>query len=73
MGGFYCANLHDLQPGHQWKPDGTEKSFVAKLVNMNRMFSIFWLRLFVVVPLAAAVLSPFRDVLDRAGVPIPPL
>ncbi len=37
------TNLHNIQAVHQWNPDGTEKGFVGKLVNMNRLFSVFWL------------------------------
>lgn len=67
------TNLHNLQPVHQWHPDGTEKGFAAKLVNMNRLFSVFWLTVFVGLPVLAAASSCVRAGLDRAGLPVPPL
>lgn len=66
-------NMHNLQLVHQWHPDGTEKGFVAKLVNMNRLFSVFWLGAFVVLPLTAALLPRVRSWCTRLGVPIPPM
>ena len=67
------TNLHNLQPVHQWHPDGTEKGFVAKLVNMNRLFSAFWLAVFVGLPVLAAASPWVRVRLVRAGLPVPPL
>ena len=67
------TNLHNLQPVHQWHPDGTEKGFIAKLVNMNRLFSVFWLTVFVALPVLAAASPRVRVGLDRAGLPVPPL
>lgn len=65
-------NLHNLQPVHQWHPDGTEKGFIPKLVNLNRLFSIFWLAVFVVLPAAAAASPRLRDTFSTAGLPVPP-
>ena len=53
-------------------PDGSEKGFVAKLVNMNRLFSLFWLFVFVVLPIAAWYSPRLRGLLDRADLPVPP-
>ncbi len=67
------TNIHNLQIVHQWKRDGTEKGFVAKLVNMNRLFSVFWLTVFVFVPLAANFSTRVRKLLKGAGVLVPSL
>jgi hypothetical protein len=67
------TNLHNLRPVHQWNPDGTEKAFAAKLVNLNRLFSIFWLAVFVFLPAAAAAAPRLRATLAAAGLPVPPL
>jgi len=66
-------NLHNIQAVHQWNPDGTEKGFFEKLVNMNRLFSVFWLGAFVVLPLAVISSDRVRHLVGRAGVPVPPL
>jgi len=67
------TNLHNLQLVHQLNPDGSEKGFVEKLVNMNRLFSIFWLAVFVVVPVTARLSARARRLLHTAGIVIPPL
>ncbi len=66
------TNIHNLQIVHQWNRDGTEKGFVGKLVNMNRLFSVFWLAVFVLLPLAAHLSAPTRKLIDAYKVPVPP-
>ncbi len=67
------TNIHNLQIVHQWNRDGTEKGFVGKLVNMNRLFSIFWLAVFVLLPLAAHLSAPARKFIDTYKIPVPPM
>lgn len=67
------TNLHNIQAVHQWNADGSEKGFVGKLVNMNRLFSIFWMTFFVILPLSAARSIRVRRWAIRIGIPIPPL
>ena len=67
------TNLHNLWIFHQWRHDGSEKGFVGLLINMNRLFSIFWLVYFIVVPLCARCSERIRRVLAGAGIPISPL
>ena len=67
------TNLHNLWFFHQWRPDGSEKSFFGLLLNMNRLFSIFWLTFFVVVPISEAMSQQTRRALLYAGIPIPPI
>jgi len=67
------TNLHNLWLFHQWRPDGSEKSFLGLLINMNRLFSIFWLTYFVVVPISANRSHRVRRTLKSAGIPIPPI
>jgi len=67
------TNIHNIQVVHQWNRDGTEKDFIGKLFNMNRLFSVFWLTVFVLLPVAAAVSDRFRRRFKEAGIPISPL
>ena len=66
-------NLHNIQAVHQWNPDGSEKGFFGKLVNMNRLFSVFWLGVFVLLPLAVIYSDRVRQFVGSAGIPLPPL
>ena len=66
-------NLHNIQVVHQWNPDGSEKGFVGKLVNMNRLFSLFWLGVFVLLPAAALLSDRVRQRVDTVGIQVPPL
>jgi len=67
------TNLHNIWLVHQWRPDGNEKSFLGLLLNMNRLFSIFWLTYFVVVPISAKRSERVRRALTFTGIPIPPI
>ena len=67
------TNLHNIWLVHQWQPDGNEKSFLGLFLNMNRLFSIFWLTYFVVVPISAKKSERVRRALIFAGIPIPPI
>jgi len=67
------TNLHNIQVVHQWNPDGTEKGFVGKLVNMNRLFSVFWLVSFLIFPLAVRNSDRLRQWAEKLRFPVPPL
>lgn len=66
-------NFHNLYFVHQWNENGTEKGFVGKLVNMNRLFSIFWLAVFVVLPVSTRLSNRVRNFITKTGIPNPPL
>jgi hypothetical protein len=67
------TNIHNIWFVHQWNRDGTEKGFVGKLLNMNRLFSAFWLTVFVLLPVAARLSARVRRLLKTSGIPVPPL
>ena len=67
------TNLHNIQAVHQWNTDGSEKGFVGKLVNMNRLFSVFWLVSFLVFPLAVRNSDRLRQWAEKLRFPVPPL
>ncbi|HHQ48787.1 MAG TPA: hypothetical protein ENK19_07880 [Acidobacteria bacterium] len=67
------TNLHNLELFHPRNPDGTPKGFLPLLLNMNRLFALFWLAYCVVLPLLARRSETTRSLAARLGVPIPPL
>lgn len=67
------TNLHNIDVFHSLSRDGTKKSGIAMLLNMNRLFSLFWLLFCVVTPLAYLFSRRIREWLDWIGLPIVPL
>ena len=67
------TNIHNIWFVHQWNRDGTEKGFVGKLLNMNRLFSAFWLIVFVFIPIAARLSARARRLFRTSEIPVPPL
>jgi len=67
------TNLHNLKLFHPRNPDDTPKGFLPLLLNMNRLFAIFWLAYCVVLPLAAPRSERIRSLAQRLGIPVPPL
>jgi len=67
------TNLHNLEPFHPRNPDGTPKGFLPLLLNLNRLFALFWLAYCVVLPLILPRSRSIRSLTERLGVPIPPL
>ena len=64
------TNLHNIQAVHQWNTDGSEKGFVGKLVNMNRLFSVFWLVSFLIFPLAVRNSDRLRRWAEKLRIPV---
>ena len=67
------TNIHNLWVFHQWRPDGSEKGFLGLMINMNRLFSVFWLTYFVAIPISAKKSRRVRSALRFSGIPIPPI
>jgi hypothetical protein len=67
------TNIHNIWFVHQRNRDGTEKGFVGKLLNMNRLFSAFWLIVFVFFPVAARLSARARRLFQSSGIPVLPL
>ncbi len=66
-------NIHNIWLFQGSNPDGSEKSFVELLLNMNRLFSIFWLGFCVIIPLANSCSKKANIFLKYLGIPIIPL
>ncbi len=56
------TNIHNLAPFHG-----------DSLLNVHRLFNLFWFGYGVLVPLTAAVVPPLSVLYRRIGLPIPPL
>lgn len=67
------TNLHNIQIFHYANPDGSRKSFAGMLLNMNRLFSIFWLSFCVIIPLINRYSARVRQFFCRIGLPITPI
>lgn len=67
------TNFHNLWLFQSYTPDGSGKSFAESLLNMNRLFSIFWLTFCVVVPLLHKTSGIARRLIDFTGVPLAPI
>lgn len=67
------TNLHNIALFHSKKNDGTQKSGLAMLLNMNRLFSLFWLGFCVVVPVAYKISRRMSAWCEWVGLPIVPL
>lgn len=67
------TNLHNIRLFHAMNPDGSRKSFMAMLLNMSRLLSIFWLSFCVIVPLIDRYSSRARSFFHKIGLPIAPL
>jgi hypothetical protein len=60
------TNLHNLWPFQVTNPDGSKKSWVARMLNMGRLLALFGLLYCIIVPLAAKLSSRIRDLLAWA-------
>lgn len=66
-------NLHNLWLFQASNPDGSNKSFMGLLFNMNRLFSIFWLSCCVIIPAINFFSTKTKLFLKYVGMPISPL
>ena len=66
------TNIHNLELFHGLGADGRRKPFWQLLLNMDRMFTLFWLTLCVIVPVAG-LLPRLRRWLTGIRLPILPL
>lgn len=67
------VNLHNLKWFHGQEASGVTKGFWGKLINMDRLFSVFWFCYFVITPIFYKVNSKFADLTRRFHLPIVPV
>ena len=66
-------NIHNLQIFHGLNEDGDKKSGWKLLLNIDRLFSIFWFTCCFLVPLLYKINSQLKKILDQINFPIIPL
>ena len=64
------TNIHNIEVFHGSKRDGTPRTGFADMLQMNRLFAIFWLIFCVVTPLAYKFSRRVREWCEWSGVPI---
>lgn len=66
-------NIHNLRIFHGTTETGEKKSFWGLLLNMDRLFSIFWFSFCCLIPVFYRLSSSTRRFLDRIQMPIVPM
>ena len=66
-------NFHNLDIFHGETDSGDRKSFWGLLLNMDRLFSMFWFTYCCVIPIFYRFSSMARSVLDKIRMPIVPM
>jgi hypothetical protein len=66
------TNLHNLT-SFEGDVRASQPSFWRNFTNSNRLFSLFWLTFFVLVPVLDRVSAPARRLFRAVGLPIAPL
>jgi hypothetical protein len=63
-------NIHNLWIFHASNPNGSYKSFWALMLEMNRLFSIFWLGYFVVFPVVMFCFKKLHGIVQKVRLPV---
>ncbi len=66
-------NIHNLKWFHGKDVSGAKKGFWGKLLNMDRLFSIFWLSYCVALPVLYRIRYQFSGWINKYNIPIVPL
>jgi len=66
-------NIHNLRIFHGKTETGDRKDFWSLLLNMDRLFSIFWFSYCCLVPVLYRFAAPIKGFLDRIRMPIVPM
>lgn len=67
------VNIHNLKWFHGRDIYGAKKSFWGKLINLDRLFSMFWLCYFVVIPISVKISSKIAKLIRNFPFPIVPV
>ena len=67
------ANIHNLEIFHGDTAAGERKTGLAGLLNMDRLFSLFWFSFCLALPALYRFVPALRGVLERLRMPIVPL
>jgi hypothetical protein len=63
-------NIHNLRIFHGVNSEGERKSFVGLLLNADRLFSLFWLTFYVLIPVLFALSPAAARWLKRINLPV---
>ena len=66
-------NIHNLKWFHGRDELEQEKGFVGKLLNMDRLFSVFWFTFCLCIPVVYSFSQSTRTLIDRIRLPIVPI
>lgn len=66
-------NIHNINIFHGKNEDGERKSFFALLLNIERLFTLFWLSFCVLIPILYKIVPRFSNWLDKIALPIVPI
>lgn len=66
-------NIRNLRPFHRLDDKGEEKGFVSLLMNIDKLFSMFWFSYVVLIPLGEKCSRKVSGCLRKINVPVPPL
>lgn len=66
-------NLHNLWIFYATYPDGQRKAFLPLLLNMSRLFSIFWLLYCVAIPIVDKLSVRINSIFKNINLPVPPM
>ncbi|OQX73828.1 MAG: hypothetical protein B6D59_04415 [Campylobacteraceae bacterium 4484_4] len=66
-------NFHNLWIFQTYNPDGTQKGFWQRMINPNRLFSIFWFLFCLIVPILDHLSQKAHILFQKMGLPIGPV
>ncbi len=66
-------NIHNVTIFHGKTADGKQKTFFTKLLNIDRLFSIFWFSFCFLVPVLEKTNQWIRNVIKKINLPIIPI
>ena len=67
------SNTHNLKLFHGLNEAGQRKSFLKLLLNIDRIFSLFWLTFCLLIPMLSLFRNKFSRWINQARVPLVPL
>jgi len=66
-------NIHNLDIFHGMDKSGERKSFWGLLLNLDRLFSLFWLFFCFIMPVMASYRPNFHKLMNRLNIPLVPV
>jgi len=67
------TNIHNIVIFHGTTPDGKQKDFVGKLLNIDRLFSFFWFSFCLIIPVLSKANRKIYSLIRSLNVPLVPL